>query len=154
MLLCHPQRLPRIRILTQLLLAFIHITTNSPHFYNSICLAEVRPAALPAEYTDTYCPYPDWIRELNNYLQSIGQAANLSWAFTETGQSNVAVHYVTANCELICALLFLFYTNPDYSFHSEWTAHRSGTRNYQECCKVHGGAGISQQYSALNLVCT
>lgn len=32
MLLCHPQRFPRIRFLTQLLLAFNHITTNPPTF--------------------------------------------------------------------------------------------------------------------------
>ncbi|EIM88293.1 uncharacterized protein STEHIDRAFT_155647 [Stereum hirsutum FP-91666 SS1] len=39
----------------------------------------------------------DWIRDLNNYLQSTGQSAGLSWAFTQTGQTNTAMHYVTAN---------------------------------------------------------
>lgn len=116
------------------------------HFHNSRWLAEVCPAALPAGCTDTYCPCPDWIRDLNNYLQSTGQSAGLSWAFTQTGQTNTAMHYVTANCESTSALPFLPRTNPDSLFHSERTSHCSWRRSHQERCKGHGGAGISNQY--------
>ncbi|EIM89292.1 uncharacterized protein STEHIDRAFT_154969 [Stereum hirsutum FP-91666 SS1] len=97
-MLYNPQRLPRIRSLIQPFLDFTHVTTNPPPFYHSIWLAEIRPAALPAGHTDTYCPHPgrDWIRDLNNYLQSTGQAADLCWCIDATDQYNTGTIYVTA----------------------------------------------------------
>lgn len=151
MLLYHPQRLPPICSLIQLLLDFTYITTNPPHFYNSRWLTEVRPVALIADYTYAYFPHSDWVRDLNNYLQGIGQAANLVWAFTESGQTHTAVHYATAKCEFTFALPVSTRTNPDFSPHSERRADRSRTRNYQEGRKVHGGAGVYDQYWPLNL---
>jgi hypothetical protein len=47
----------------------------------------------------------DWIRELNNYLQSIHRTQDLSWEFSVTGPNHQAMHTAVVKClSLIAAM--------------------------------------------------